>query len=71
MGEPHILTTLRRKRAEIEAVIAAYAAKKLGVVRDTGKRKDASTRNRQSAVADSRRKPFFRLAIPKTARLVL
>jgi hypothetical protein len=27
MGEPHILTTLRRKRAEIEAVIAAYEAK--------------------------------------------
>ena len=27
MGEPHIFTTLRRKRAEIEAVIAAYEAK--------------------------------------------
>jgi hypothetical protein len=27
MGEPHILTTLRRKRAEIEAVIAAHEAK--------------------------------------------
>jgi hypothetical protein len=27
MRQPHILTTLRRKRAEIEAVIAAYEAK--------------------------------------------
>jgi hypothetical protein len=27
MGEPHIFTILRRKRAEIEAVITAYEAK--------------------------------------------
>lgn len=27
MGEPHILSTLRRKREEIEAVIAAHEAK--------------------------------------------
>jgi hypothetical protein len=27
MAEPHILSTLRRKRDEIESVIAAYEAK--------------------------------------------